>query len=590
MTTPPTRIRPPGPQDHWQRLEVETPEQVVLDYELAGFGSRILAALGDFAILASVTVLLMLAAQYLAGQSIWGAAVAWIATVAISWGYFAFFEGFYRGQTPGKKWIGIRVIRDTGHPIGLGDAALRNLVRAADAMPPPFIIGLLMIALHPKAKRLGDLVAGTVVVRDRPAEAWTRPRPSQAGVAAAADGGVPELTEPEFKVLEEFLKRAPGLATEVRARFADRLVGRFATRIPLGQTGPEALRTLFVEELARRQGQFGSRHSTGGPAERFVEQKRDRWAAFQTLATTASRQGLDRFTPDQLLDFSTRYREAAADLARARTYGVAGGAQAQLERAVGAGHNALYRREAATGKRLGRFALVDCPAAVVEARKTVALAFVVFAAPAALGYGLLRDRPEIAAEVLPQVMLDRATAGAGRQSGGQGYFEAPPGERPLVAASIIANNVRVAFSCFAGGVFVGVGSLVILAANGLSIGAASGHFANQGLFGYLWTFIAGHGLLELFAIWVSGAAGFQLGLAIIAPGRQPRTEALVLAGRRAIRLVGFAVALLLVAGLIEGLISASGVAPAAKIAVSAGSAALLVLYLATGARLASATR
>ena len=132
-----------------------------------------------------------------------------------------------------------------------------------------------------------------------------------------------------------------------------------------------------------------------------------------------------------------------------------------------------------------------------------------------------------------------------------------------------------------------MGSLVILAANGLSIGAASGHFANQGLFGYLWTFIVGHGLLELFAIWVSGAAGFQLGLAIIAPGRHPRKEALVLAGRRAIRLVGCAVTVLLVAGLIEGLISASGVGATIKIAVSAASVALLILYLATGARLAA---
>ena len=78
----------------------------------------------------------------------------------------------------------------------------------------------------------------------------------------------------------------------------------------------------------------------------------------------------------------------------------------------------------------------------------------------------------------------------------------------------------------------------MLALNGLSIGAASGHFANAGLLGYLWTFVIGHGLLELFAIWVAGAAGFMLGNALILPGDLPRRDAIVLAGRLAMRLLG----------------------------------------------------
>lgn len=594
MPKAPARSRPTTAQDHWQRLEVETPEQVILDYELAGFGSRLLAGLCDAAILITTSILFFLIVGSTAGRSPYGIAFSWLVTVALFWGYFALFEGLYLGQTPGKKWMGIRVIRDTGHPIGMSEAALRNLLRAADALPPPFLLGLAMIALHPRAKRLGDLVAGTVVVRDRPAEAPTRPVEITASRKATDGGGAPELTDAEFRMLEEYLNRAPGLTAEVSDRFADRLVTRFADRIPAGRSGAPALRTLFAAELARRQGQFGTRQGSGGggggPAERFVQQKRDRWTAFHAMATAASHRGLDTFAPTQLLEFATRYREVAADLARARTYGVPAAMQVQLERAVGAGHNALYRRESNTWRRIGRFLAVECPAAVVEARWTVALAFATFAVPAALGYGLLRERPAVAAEVLPQVMLDRARAGVDRRREGKGYYDAAPGERPLMAANVIANNVQVAFFGFAGGVFLGIGSLAILASNGLSIGAATGHFANQGLVGYLWTFIAGHGLLELAAIWVAGAAGFQLGLAIITPGRRTRRDALVLAGQRAIRMVGCAVVLLLVAGLVEGLISASTVAPPAKLGVSAASAVLLVLYLTTGARLAGATK
>ena len=87
-----------------------------------------------------------------------------------------------------------------------------------------------------------------------------------------------------------------------------------------------------------------------------------------------------------------------------------------------------------------------------------------------------------------------------------------------MASGIITNNVRVAIACFAGGIFLGVGSLVLLGFNGLVIGATAGHFANAGLLGYMLEFIVGHGLLELFAIWIAGAAGFLLGRSVLVPG------------------------------------------------------------------------
>ncbi len=590
MPVPSTRRRPRAlaPQDHWQRLAVETPEHVVLDYEVAGLGSRLLAAIADVLIMGAVLLVAFLVVGQFGGATPGGFVVLGLVSAALYWGYFVLFEGLYRGQTPGKKWMAIRVIRDTGHPIGFAEAALRNLLRVADYFPPPGLIGLGLVAFHPRGKRLGDLVAGTVVVRDRPIET-TRPDGQAPRQRATAEGS-PELTDAEFRVLEEFLNRAPGLEAGVRERFADRLVARFAGRLPEGTTGTAALRTLFTDDLARRQGQFGSRSGTGSVADRFVRQKETRWAEFGVAATEVAAGGLDRLAPDVLIDFAARYREIAADLARARTYRVPASRLVALERAVASGHNALYRTRGTTAATWWRFVAVECPAAVVEARRTVAIAFLAFAVPAALGFALLRERPALAEQVLPQVMLDRAEAGVARHREGKGYFDAAPGERPIMAASIIANNIQVSFLGFAGGIFAGFGSLVVMATNGLSIGAASGHFANLGLFGYLWTFIAGHGVLELFAIWVAGAAGFQLGLALLAPGRLARSEALVIAGRRAIRMVGFTVVLLVIAGLIEGLLSASTLPVGAKVAVSLSSAIFLVAYLAIGAGQAVARR
>ena len=154
---------------------------------------------------------------------------------------------------------------------------------------------------------------------------------------------------------------------------------------------------------------------------------------------------------------------------------------------------------------------------------------------------------------------------------------------PALVSRLITNNVRVAFTCFAGGIFLGVGALAVLAFNGFALGASAGHFANAGLLGYLLEFIVGHGVLELFAIWVAGAAGFMLGRALVAPGDLSRADALAVTGRVAIRMIGATVVLLVMAGLIEGLLSASSQDVGARLTVSAVSVLFLMAYLVNGA-------
>jgi uncharacterized membrane protein SpoIIM required for sporulation len=318
-------------------------------------------------------------------------------------------------------------------------------------------------------------------------------------------------------------------------------------------------------------------------ADRLVARQAARWEAFDRLATRASRDGLDSFAAPELPDFAARYREIAADLARARTYRAGPAVQQRLERLVAAGHNALYRDDRHTAARLWNVVARECPAAVVQARRYVLVAFLTFMAPALAGFVLLRERPALATELLPDVLLDRAEAGAARQQSGRGFVDVETAVRPAVASQIITNNIGVAFFCFAGGIFAGVGSLVLLAYNGLSIGATSAHFANSGLLGYLWTFIVGHGALELFAIWVAGAAGFLLGRALVAPGDLARGEALVLEGRVAIRMIGAVIVLLLLAGTIEGFVSTSGGSLGIRLAVSGASLVFLAAYLTNGA-------
>jgi uncharacterized membrane protein SpoIIM required for sporulation/uncharacterized RDD family membrane protein YckC len=585
----PAPVFPTTPPDYRQHLEIETPEHVVLDLEIAGIGSRALAAVLDMLILIGSALALVLVLTILSGYGVTLGRVGSVVLVLIGFvvwnGYFILFEGLRSGQTPGKRIAGIRVVMDTGHAVTFGAAAARNLLRIADALPPPYLIGLLLVAFHPRAKRLGDLVAGTIVARDRPHEA--SPAPAAGGTEEPPS--IPELDDEEFRLLSQFAARQAQLEPAARVRLARRLAARLSEYPAApGHSDLAHLLALHTAELARRQGSLSARGAAGAGT-RFAAQKRARWDQFERLAERAARDGLDSFASHELPEFAARYREVASDLARARTYRADPSVQDRLERLAAAGHNALYRDERGTWGRLWVALARECPAAVIEARRYVLVAFLTFIVPAAAGFMVLRERPALAVELLPDVMLRRAEAGRARKAAGHGYVEVAPEDRALMASGIITNNVRVAVACFAGGVFLGVGSLVLLAYNGLAIGAFAGHFANVGLLDYLLTFILGHGALELFAIWVAGAAGFLLGRSIVAPGTLSRGDALVISGRVAVRMVGATAVLLVVAGMIEGFISAGGYSVPLRLAASGASLGLLVAYLVSGLRFRAAS-
>ena len=573
------------PLQLFQHHEIETPENVVLDYEIAGIGSRVLAAFLDILILFGWFIGLGIVFQILGFTQLFGSwlqAVYILIAILAYWAYFTLFEALRFGQTPGKRFVGIRAVRDTGHPINLGAAGARGLLRAVDLFPPLLLLDALLIALHPRAKRLGDLVAGTIVVRDQPVEAKVPELPEE----IAEETGAPELDDAEFRILREYIERSARFTPELRERFAARLSERFAPRFPSRSDKPVVfLSHLYQLELSRRRGRYASsRRGQGGIAERFIARKSTRWEEFRALADRAAKRGLDSLGPDELPAFASRYREIAADLARARTYRAPLATRNLLERLVAAGHNALYRDERKTAARVWEIIMRECPAAVIVGWRYVLVAIVTFGAPITAGYLLMRERPALAHEVLPDGMLRRAEAGVERQARGQGYYVAAPEMQAAEASFIISNNVRVAFLCFAGGALLGVGALVLLAFNGLSIGTTFGHFANLGLFGYIGTFVVGHGTLELFAICVAGAAGFLLGKSIIAPGELTRGDALVVNGRRAIRMIGAVVVMLAVAGTIEGFVSTGTGGLSYRLALGSASVLFLILYLTNGAR------
>lgn len=209
-------------------LIIETPERVPLHFALASIGNRFLACAIDHALQALTVILMVIAFTVIANYSSLGEEISnapnWVKAVLvlivflIVSGYFAFFEWIWNGQTPGKRWLKLRVIREDGRPVTFWEAAVRNLLRTFDMMPAPFYsIGLISVFISSSDQRVGDMVAGTVVVREREAEApafaqvFASPvsdpalRRSFRPVDFTAEFGA--LTESEIEVVETFLRR-----------------------------------------------------------------------------------------------------------------------------------------------------------------------------------------------------------------------------------------------------------------------------------------------------------------------------------------------------------------------------------------------
>jgi uncharacterized membrane protein SpoIIM required for sporulation/uncharacterized RDD family membrane protein YckC len=591
------------PFDLRQQHGVETPEHVVLSFELAGLGSRAAAAAVDLLVLGFAYFVIMiftlaagLTESWSGGLGGWATALVVLVAGLGFFLYFALFEALWDGRTPGKRLLGLRVVLDTGRPLTANAATVRNLVRIVDFLVPfgP-LPGLVFVFFHATNKRLGDLAAGTIVVRDRVAAWGLAPAPAPP-TAQALELGPPELSEQEFALLDRFLARADQLLPTVRDRMAADLTRRFEATIPRRTADPMAyLTAVFADEQQKRHGRFATRATgiagrTTVTAERFFARKRDTWEAFRTAAQRYERGGLAQLPAAEIPAFAARYREVAADLARARTYGVDPQVVAYLERLVGAGHTVLYQARATPRPPFLRTVLADFPAAVMQSWPYVLASFLLFMAPAVMGYTMLRQRPQLADQIVPPVMVSRAEQAAERAAEGIGYAQASSGERPVIAAAIISNNIRVCIMAFAGGMLVGILTVWALVFNGFAIGTGFGVFANYHVAGYLATFVAGHGVLELTAIFISGGAGFRLAHALIAPGDRTRADALVVDGRVAMRMVGAVVFLLCIAGTIEGLLSTSDAPAGLKFAVSGASAVLLVLYFLNGFRYLKAQR
>jgi uncharacterized RDD family membrane protein YckC len=224
--------------DPLDKLTIDTPEQTSLEFPLAGIGSRFLAMAVDTAIQ------LVVGFVFFIGLALAVPALRFVGSVAPQWaiagmivgffliyyGYFAFFEAAWNGQTPGKRFNQLRVMKDDGRPISAYDAIARNLLRIVDQLPVFYGVAILSVIFSKQNKRLGDFVAGTVVVHERTVDA-ARPFQETQPDASAPAYDVSLITVDELRLIETFLQRRDTFDPALRGSMAAQVCSRIGDKL-----------------------------------------------------------------------------------------------------------------------------------------------------------------------------------------------------------------------------------------------------------------------------------------------------------------------------------------------------------------------
>ena len=244
----------------FNQIKVQTPESVELEFTLAGIGNRALALLVDYVVWGCILFVFLVVWGVLASQlpnyiqsknlELWLTAISIVLGFAIYVGYFVVFETLWHGQTPGKRYAKIRVIREDGQPAGVSQALLRSLLRPIDDF---LSIGMLFIILGKREKRLGDWVAGTIVVQnERPVVSATFQTSQQSTLLATellATANISQLLPDDFAVIREYLQRRSLMETKARSDLSLQLARQTRQIIGLQDLPFQMTPDLFLEAI-----------------------------------------------------------------------------------------------------------------------------------------------------------------------------------------------------------------------------------------------------------------------------------------------------------------------------------------------------
>jgi uncharacterized membrane protein SpoIIM required for sporulation len=305
---------------------------------------------------------------------------------------------------------------------------------------------------------------------------------------------------------------------------------------------------------------------------RWLQKRRPYWARADELVTRSEKSGIRSLNHHELRELAVLYRQGASDLSTVREDPSSQRLAQSLNQLLGRAHNCIYMGRRAQGTRIVEFYRDTFPAVFHETLPYTLAACAVFFALAAAGFVMAIVDPGFQGYFLGGAMMDSINKH-------QMWTHSIVSVKPLASSQIMTNNLSVSFATFAFGITAGIGTLWMLAFNGLLFGVVNAACWQAGMSGQLLSFVVPHGVLELPAIFIAGGAGLLIAKGLLFPGNLPRHVSLVREGGRAIQLALGIIPLLIVAGTIEGFVSPSDLAARWKYLLGAGLFGLLLLFV-----------
>jgi uncharacterized membrane protein SpoIIM required for sporulation len=305
---------------------------------------------------------------------------------------------------------------------------------------------------------------------------------------------------------------------------------------------------------------------------RWLEKRKIYWARLEQLVDRSNKGGVSALDHRELQELGLLYRQTASDLATVREDVTSNQLSFYLNQLLGRAHNLIYMGHKQKISGLVRFYTQTFPQVFRETFPQTFLAFLIFAVTGVATWAVTIHDPAFAHRMLGPEMM--ATIEKREM-----WTKSIVTVKPLAASGIMTNNLAVCFTAFAMGITAGLGTINMMVTNGMLIGVIGAATWQSGMALQLWSFVAGHGALELPAIFISGGAGLEIARGMLFPGLLPRRESLALAGGRAARLMIGIIPMLVVAGIIEGFVSPSGLAIPLKFLLSGVLLTALITYL-----------
>ena len=306
---------------------------------------------------------------------------------------------------------------------------------------------------------------------------------------------------------------------------------------------------------------------------RWLEKRKTYWARLELLVDRSNKGGISALDHRELQELGLLYRQTASDLATVREDVTSNQLSFYLNQLLGRAHNLIYMGHKQKISGIVRFYAQTFPQVFRETFRQSLLAFLIFAATGIATWAVTIHDPSFAHRLLGPQMMDTIEKK-------EMWTQSIVTIKPLAASGIMTNNLAVSFATFAMGITAGIGTIWMMVTNGMLIGVIGAATWQAGMALQLWSFVAPHGVLELPAIFIAGGAGLEIARGMLFPGFLPRRESLALAGGRAARLVLGIVPMLIIAGIIEGFVSPSGIATPLKFLLAALLFSALTTYLA----------